>query len=169
MTSKKPEPPQPPNTKHKISFYRHQIIGMAVIILIPVLALFGLFGETRGKIKASSDDFSIEVEYPERFRYKTIQALDITVENTSEVSQIATVTIDKDYISRFSNVTFSPQPKNVTDKAYIFEVGPISPRDKEVIAGEVQAEQYGRFEGVVGAGLGTTTTSTVTLTTISLP
>lgn len=167
--SKKPEPPKPPKIKHNVSFYPHQVVGMIVIIIIPLLALLGMFGTTQGKESASSEALSLEIEYPERFRYKTIDPLEISVENISNETQIVTVTLDKKYISKFSNVTFSPEAEEITETEYVFELGELQPGEKRIISGEIQSEKFGKFSGSIRASAGTATEAHVSLTTISYP
>lgn len=167
--NEKPEPPKPPEIKHKIAFYPHQVIGMIVVIVIPLLALFGMFGTTQGKESASSETLSFEIEYPERFRYKTIDPLKVSVENISNKAQTVTIALDKGYLSKFSNVTFSPEPQEITHSEYVFELGEVRPGEKRVISGEIQSERFGRFSGTARASAGTVAPAEITLTTISYP
>lgn len=163
------KPPQPPKVDHKVKFYTYQIIGGVIIALIPLLALFGVFGSLQGKEKASSDSLSIEVTYPKRFRYKTIDPFDITVRNNSQDLRSAVILIDKKYLSKFSNVTFTPSPERITDTEYVFDLGVIQPGNTRVISGKVQSERYGRFTGTIRARTSATTVAEITVQTISFP
>lgn len=162
------QPPKPPKTKHQITFYPYQVFGMIVIVLIPILALCGLFGTTSSIKSTASEALSLEVEYPSKFRYKTIEPIEIVIENISAESQDVSVSINKNYVSQFSNVQFSPSPDLISESNYQFDLGSVSPGETRTVAGEIQSEKYGKFRGSVQARAGGTTTE-IAFTTISLP
>jgi len=163
------EPPKPPEVHHKVSFYLYQIIGVLIIFLIPILALSGVFGATRDKAEASSEVFSIEVEYPTKFRYKTIDPLSIKIRNTSNSAQSLTVTIEEEYLSHFTNVKFSPQEKEITNGKYIFDLGTLQAGESKTISGEIQSEEYGSFKGLIEASSTAEENLQVEVKTISFP
>jgi hypothetical protein len=144
------QPPQPPETKKKLQFTKSQLIGMPFILLVPILALFGLFGETIGRIPMASSDLQVTVEYPTKYRYKQIQPMEIFVHNIS-TSQIQTVTVSVDtgYLLSFSNVTFTPSVDEVTAEAHIVHLTDVKPGENRLVSVELQAEQYWQHRGTV--------------------
>ena len=74
-----PQPPQPPEIRRRIAFHRTQLIGVPLLAIIPVLALFGVFGTTTGEARAESAELQMQVRYPTRFRYKVINSLTVEV------------------------------------------------------------------------------------------
>ncbi len=155
----------------RAAFYQYQVIGMLIIVLIPVLALAGVFGTRTGSVDVASETLALTVKYPEIFRYKTVEPFMITAENISEQPQEVVVTIDVAYLSQFSNVQFTPEPDKITDEEYIFRLGTLETGGEALIAGEIESEQYGQLKGTVAAYVGTTTPPEVRteLETISLP
>lgn len=142
---------------------------MAAIFLITFFALFGVFGTTQATTAKSSDNIMIEVEYPVKFRYKTISPFEIKIENVSSEPHTVTVTVNTSYLSQFSNASFVPPPQSITDEVYTFELGTIDPGAVSIISGEIQSENYGRIEGFVRAQTGTSSVAAVEVITISLP
>ena len=51
------------------------------MILVPVLALFGMFGETVDSMSAANAQLEMRVEYPTRFRYKMIDSITVSLHN----------------------------------------------------------------------------------------
>ena len=145
-----PHPPEAPEIERKLQFYRLQMIGVPLIMLIPVLALAGLFGITRSSAYDSGSRLSLEVQYPARLRYAMRNPLQAVVRNTSdEPLKNVIVKFERAYIEGFSEVTFTPQPKTVTQDHYEVELSEIAPGETRIVAAEVKAEAYGSYQGTV--------------------
>lgn len=149
MSRTPPQPPQPPSTKSPWRFYTYQLVGMGCIFLFLALALFGLFDATQEKAHADTAQASLEVTYPTRLRYKTIDPFEIKVRNTSDAARSFTVQVDGKYLSNFSNVMFTPQPEEIQNSVYVFTLSDLPPGETVTISGELQSENYGTFEGFV--------------------
>ncbi|HEX2167380.1 MAG TPA: hypothetical protein VHG09_09145, partial [Longimicrobiales bacterium] len=54
-----PDPPGPPEIERKLSMYRFQLIGLPFLLAIPLLALFGVFGESRSDLRAESGSLEV--------------------------------------------------------------------------------------------------------------
>ena len=90
------------------------------MMLIPILALLGVFGQTAGSEDASNPPLQMHVEYPTRFRYKLIDSIRVSLFNTSnQVIPSVNVHFDRAYIDQFSTVTFSPAIKEITETEYV--------------------------------------------------
>lgn len=145
-----PRPPQPPSTVRRATLHRMQAIGVPLLVLIPVLALFGVFGTSSGFQRAQDDDLAVTVAYPERFRYKTVQPLTIEVRNGGDARLVgARVSIDAEYLDHFSTSALTPPPISVTDDRYVFALGDIAPGEALVVTGRVQADDYWGVQGRV--------------------
>jgi hypothetical protein len=70
------QPPQPPEIEKNLAFYPEQWIGIPFLMLLPILALLGVFGEGYNEASASSDALAITVEYPTRNRYSLEEIYD---------------------------------------------------------------------------------------------
>lgn len=120
------------------------------MLLIPILALFGVFGETVDEATESSRELEMHVRFPARFRYKMIDSITVSVRNASNQPITSVdITFDRAYIESFSTVTFIPSVKQVTETVYIVELTNLQPGEVQVVSLSVQAEKYGNHQGVI--------------------
>lgn len=144
------QPPQPPEVARKLQFHLIQLIGLPVIMLIPILALLGAFGETVGSASASNAQLELRVEHPTRFRYKMIDEVTVSLTNSSsQAFPTLQVAFDRQYIEGFSTVTFTPAVSHITDEAYVVELTDLQPGETRMVAASIQAETYGNHSGVI--------------------
>lgn len=142
------QPATPPDIRRRLQFHRLQLFGMPFVLLIPVLALSGLFGEGSRTVSASNDVLEIRIEHPVRMRYKMIHTVDISLRNISPDSlPVVSVRFDRSYVDGFSTMQFSPEVKSIDDSIYIVEVADLAPNETRVVSVELQAETYWRWSG----------------------
>ncbi len=150
MKQRNDVPPEPPQIPRRLSFGATQLVGIPLLLALPLLALFGAFGITGGEVMLSGPGLEVRVSYPERFRYKTIHPLDIHVRNTgAALLPRVLVSVDRAYLSAFSEARFTPEAKAVTERGFLIELGDIPPGGESHVTGSVQAEAYGRHRGTV--------------------
>lgn len=143
LEGKPPQPPEPPEVGRNLGFHLVQAIGVPLLALLPVLALFQVFGTTQGEARASDGPLEVEVRHPGRFRYKTTLPLEVRVRNTGDAALSGvTVSIETDYVDRFSSVSFTPSPQRVSDEAYVVDLGDIPAGESRIVESRVQAERY---------------------------
>ena len=144
MHSRVTGPSAPPPTTRRLALTRKQQLGLPLLALIPILTLFGFFGERGATVHGSSAAIAMSVRYPERFRYRQVQPLEITVRNSSShpIDTIE-VSLDTAYITRFSSVRIVPDP----DRAFVVRLIAVRPGESRLVAGELWGEQYGRHRG----------------------
>jgi hypothetical protein len=70
-------------TQRQVLFTRKQWVGLPLLFGVPVLALFGVFGEQRAEAHAISPVADVHIEFPTRFRYRQVQSLHVSVRNVS--------------------------------------------------------------------------------------
>lgn len=164
------KPPQAPKIERKIQFHRLQMVGIPLILLIPILAIAGVFGETSHVVRASSPQLFVAVEYPTRFRYKMIDPIQVAVQNSS-AQPLATVEVnfERAYIDRFSNVFIKPDVAYITDAVYVWKLRDLQPQETRVITIEIQAAAYWRHEGTVTAVADNGESVTVSVATFVFP
>lgn len=122
------------------------------MLLVPVLALLGIFGASKESVRASSSQLELQVEYPTRFRYKMIATIAVSLFNASpQALDIVQVRFDQSYISHFSTVTFTPSVTYITHEFYIVEVTDLQPGETRLVSVDIQAEDYGRHRGHITA------------------
>lgn len=79
-------PPQPPQIERKLYFKRSQKIVMPILLLIPLLALFQVFGLKEGRITVHSGHLELNILHPKAVRYQNSTRMEITVRNRSSVT-----------------------------------------------------------------------------------
>jgi hypothetical protein len=144
--------PQPPDMKRIIRMYPMQRIGMGLIALIPILALLGVFGETRAQANASNAAFSVSVDYPINYRYRVHNPLTVRLHNTSQQAY-ATVTVafSTDYISPFTSSQFEPELDRMTGEAYEVDLNDVQPGETRIVTVVLEGQEYGAHSGVITA------------------
>jgi|ERR1700674_1516131 hypothetical protein len=143
-----PSPPPAPSISPKIELTRKQRIGIPILLAVPILALFGVFGETQAHAHTTSGSIDVEVSYPARFRYRQVQSLYVSVRNLSPiVADTIRVSFDTAYVSRFSSVRFDPAAKS----AYTVELTDVKPTESRLISVELWGQDYGSHRGTVVA------------------
>jgi hypothetical protein len=139
-------PPKAPTIDPKIELSWKQRIGFPMLLVVPLLALFGMFGETQTRYHTSTASLGVAVAYPTRFRYRQVQSLHVTVRNlSSNVADTIRVSFDTAYISRFSSVRFEPPAKS----AYIVELTSVQPSESRWVSVELWGQDYGVHRGTI--------------------
>src|SRR5687767_10667054 len=124
--SERPEeqPPEIPEFRRAIHLSSWQRIGIPILILVPLLALFGVFGQTAEIAEAETESFSVRMEYPSRSRYEMLSSMHLDIVNTGTGTiDTVTVSLDTAYAARFSSVGAIPD----FERAYEVEVTDVAP------------------------------------------
>jgi hypothetical protein len=147
-----PSPPRAPSIEPRIHLSWKQRLGFPIMLVIPILALFGVFGERDAHARAKSASLEMIVSYPSRMHYRQVQLLQVTVRNlSSTVADTVKVAFDTSYISRFSGVRFNPSPKT----AYTVDLTDVKPSETRLVSVELEGQVYGSQRGAVVARHGT--------------
>lgn len=143
------KPPQAPRLGVPPRLYLFQWIGVPVLLLIVVLAVFDVFGETRKTVSGGGDGaLAVEAVYPGRFRYKLIDRFWIRVENRSDRTlDTVRVAFEPDYLRSFSNVTATP----AFEEVYTVPLVDVGPGEARIVEVGVQAERAGMHRGWLAA------------------
>ncbi|MFL5613596.1 MAG: hypothetical protein ACJ796_08050 [Gemmatimonadaceae bacterium] len=157
--------PEPPSLPRQIRLTRKQLLGLPLIVLVPLLTLLGVFGEHQGTVGVEHGPFSVVVRYPDRFRYRQVQQLDISLVNLSQRAiDTVRVSLDTAYISRFSSVRIIPTPRS----AFVVELSGVGPGERRLVTAELWGERYGVHRGRIVVSAGTDSAS-VELRTLVFP
>lgn len=137
---------QTPKITTKIRLWRYQWFGVSFLFIIPILALFGVFGTSSKKITRFEGGVEAIVTYPTTVRYGQSNTLQIELINRSG-DQIdgLTTRFNANYINRFSEVSFVPE----IQKSYEVDVRNLSPGKSRFILVQLKAKDYGRHNGEV--------------------
>ena len=150
-----PQPPQPPEFERRLQFHPLQLVGVPLLALLPILAAFGTFGTLRGEAGAETAVLELHVSYPTRFRYKTVEPLEVEVRNlSSEALPTVVVRLETDYLSAFSDVQITPSPSLVTEEVYEVALSEVQPGETRLVSLELQAQNYWRHRGTISVTAG---------------
>lgn len=151
-----PDPPPPPLQGKLWRFYRYQIIGIPLFLAVTAAAVVGFFGDTEASATASEGTLEAHVVAPDRFRFKMIGPMTVTVTNTGEGPfETVTVRVEAAYLRNFSAVEFSPAETGIEKGWHVFELGAIPSGGSATISGEIQAEAFGVHTGRIEVEAGT--------------
>lgn len=138
-TNRPMEAPKPQEIQRRTQFYKLQAIGLPILALIPLAAMFGLFDSANGATRASSNGIQLEISYPSRVRYETNRPLVIVVKNeTGAMLPKAELEISRNYIEEFDKTEFVPDPDRSSDKAYIFELKDLKPGEPQSVSARME-------------------------------
>jgi hypothetical protein len=145
------QPPKAPPTRRRLALTRKQWVGLPALAAVPLLAVFGFFGERRAEVHATSSSIALDVRYPERFRYRQRQSLDIVVRNVSRRAiDTLEVSLDTVYVSRFSSVRIEPSAR----RTFVVALTDMKPGETRLVLVELWGERYGRHRGRIVAAAG---------------
>jgi hypothetical protein len=102
------EPPGAPAVRRRVRLYPGQWIGIPILILIPLLAALGVFGERRETVEFIGAAIRLEVDYPTRLRNGQRSDIEVRVRNLSAAPLDVVVMFDPTYFGRFTRVSFTP-------------------------------------------------------------
>lgn len=141
-----PDPPSPPDAPRHVRLHPHQWIGLALLAVLPILALMGLFGETWETEVARGRGLDVVVGYPDRYRYKQVNSLEVELRSTSgQPLDTLAVALDTAFVRRFSGVSANPP----FIRPFVSHVTDLEPGESRLVVIELQGERYGRHEGVL--------------------
>ena len=165
-SSELPRELEPPPVERRFALYRRQLPGLILLLLIPVLAIAGVFGESHAEAQARAGDLTLRVRHPSRLRFEQISTLDVVVANHG-AARIDTlvVTIDTAYLSRFSGVTLTPS----ATAPFEVELTGVAPGESRRVHVEMDAMRIGRHRGDVRVSAGGADTATLGIATIVFP
>lgn len=146
-------PPPAPDMPRRFLLHNYQKVGLPLLVLVPVLAMGGLFGESKDTDDLVTQSLLLQIEYPSRLRYRTSSEMVVRVTNRStEPLDSLAVTLDPDYLAAFSDVSFVPP----VDRAFAWDLLDLAPGEERRIVVEYSAREYWNQKGhvsVSGHGL----------------
>ncbi len=123
-----------------------QKLGLPVLFAIPLLALFGVFGESSSRASAEGEMIGETVTYPTRLHYRQTSTVAVEVANHSR-SLIDTIRVafDKGYLVRFAGIRFEPSETSDLSVPLLN----VKPGEIRTVVVELSGEKYGRSTGRV--------------------
>jgi hypothetical protein len=130
---------------------RKQWVGLPILALIPLLAMFGVFGERMATITTATPSLGVRVSYPDRLRYRQSERLEVAVTNRSaRALDSVRVSLDTAYLARFQSVRVAPAPRTPYD-VWLAHVGPGETR---LVLVDLTGDAYWRHTGSLGVTMG---------------
>ena len=156
-----------PDHERRLRLRRHQWIGIPLLLLVPALAVAGVFGESWSAAEDATAVLALRVDYPSTYRYKQINTIQARVTNRSAAPlDTVIVAFDTTYMGRYSTLSMIPAPR----EPFVVEITDLAPGEQKLVWAEVQAERYGRHRGSIRAWpRGGPDTARVSLATLVLP
>jgi hypothetical protein len=144
------EPPQAPDIPRQWKFHSYQYIAIPLLILIPVLALLGILGETSTTVEVANEGLVLRVHYPDRAHYEAYNHIEVTVRNDSSgVLSGAAVEFDRELLTHFSQLSVNPSLSEITETAYRVELGDIEAGGERVVTLDYQPDMNGAHDSWV--------------------
>lgn len=161
-----PGPPQAPELTNGSRVHGRQLLGLAALLAIPLLALLGVFGTAQERATARNATLELTVSWPSRTRLEMIHSMDVTVRNLSS-QRIDTLRVElpHSYMSGFSARDVVPSPV----EPWIVEITDVPPGEQRLVTVGIDASSHGRFAGDVTATALTPDTVRVPIATRVLP
>lgn len=127
-----------------------QWVGVPLILLLPLLAVLGVFGTRRTVVRARGA-VEVRVAYPTGARYDFLTGMAVTVRNRSPLRlDTVRVAFDRAYITAFSQVSFIP----AVDQAFVTSLTDVAPGESRLITVEMWGDRAGPHAGTVVAAAG---------------
>lgn len=144
------EPPEAPDIPRQWKFYDYQYIAIPLLLLIPVLALLGVLGETSATVEAAGEGLLLRVQYPDRAHYEAYNHIEVTVRNESaEAVSGLFVEFDRGLLDHFSQLSVNPSLTEITDTAYRVELGDLEAGAERVVTLDYQPDLNGAHDSWV--------------------
>lgn len=157
--------PRAPATSPRVRLTKKQWIGLPLLTLVPILALFGVFGDRQQTMTVVSPSLGITITYPERMRYRQSELLEISVVNRGQrLLDTVLVSVDTSYLSRFIDVRSNP-PATADFSVPMFAV---HPGESRLLSVALTGNRYWRHRAIVSAATGSERT-TVAFSTLVFP
>ena len=140
------EPPELPELRRRLKFGLMQTAGLALLVLIPLLALFKVFGRGEASVTGRSGSLTLTVDYPPRLRFGTAEVLVTEVTNSGAgVMDSITVIFDSSYVSKVAEPRFTPP----VTRAFELDLVNVHPGESRRIELDFYAEEYWSHSGVI--------------------
>jgi hypothetical protein len=163
-------PPEPPPFDRRLTFGRRQAAGIALLLLLPLMAVLGLLDGTQATATATSAGLAARIDYPARSRYRDEAELRVTVHNASAaVLPDVTVGWPRDYVDAFQQLSLIPAADVAGERAFQVLLGDLAPGDTRVVQLSGVADTYGWHRGRVTVATGAGSTVALDVRTLVIP
>jgi hypothetical protein len=138
-------PPSAPSVRRRVLVSRVQAIGVPFLLLLPVLALFGVFDTVRAERVVWAGDLSVVVRWPSRIRETQSEQAEVELRNAGEGTVSARVAFEGPWLDAFRDVRIDPG----AHEARTVALEDIAPGETRRVRVQLRAEKPGRHTGMV--------------------
>jgi len=157
------EPPEAPPMRRRFRTDPFQLIGLAFIAAVPILAVAGIFGMSRAEVAGRGGGLELTVRYVEHLRFGQTHNVEIVVTNAgTRAIDTLTVAMDPSYLRGFTDATWTPSPA----RAYEVDRADVEAGESRLVVVTLRADRDGRHTGAVTATAGGDTARVVLRTFI---
>lgn len=144
------EPPSAPDIPRQWKFYNYQYIAIPLLLLIPLLALLGVLGETSTTVEVEEAGIMLRVHYPDRAHYEAYNHIKVIVRNQSgsDLSGVV-VEFDRDLFEKFSQLNVNPALSEITETSFRVELDAIEAGGERAVTLDYQPDMNGEHDGWV--------------------
>lgn len=144
------QPPQPPDFERRFQLFTYQKVAIPLLLLIPLLALFGVFGETSATAASHTESLTLEIGYPDRMHSGMGNEVQIQVINTG-TQDLATVevAVPQSYLASFDHLQFTPDVTQITNEAAVIVLHDLTAGSSQFILIRFDGHWVGSHEGEV--------------------
>lgn len=147
-------PPKPPGLRPAVALTLRQWVGIPILTLIPILALFGLFGEHLRTEQTTVGGLGVTITYPDRVHYRQTLTAQLTVHNRGAVPlDTVWVQYDTAYLNAFLVSGATP----AFTIPYRIPLTAVQPGEHRMTLITLNGDQRGRVRGAVHVTDGTDT------------
>jgi hypothetical protein len=143
-TTDLPDPPDAPEIERRIRLHRSQWLLIPLFLLLPLLALLGVFGEAHHTELIAAGPVQVSVRYPTILRYKLHGRIDVQLHNRSAITfDTITIALDTAYARQYTDVTSVPP----FTSAYEVDVADVRADERFLVRIEMIADRHGSHDG----------------------
>jgi hypothetical protein len=134
-----------PELPKRFRMWKHQWVGIPLLLAIPILALTGLFGDSvESSVSGKPGLLELHAQFPTKGRYGFEDEIRLEVLNKSaRTLEKVDVTLDSEYLAHFSEVFIHPS----TERPYQVTLKDLGPGESRKITVEYRGKEYGAFSG----------------------
>jgi hypothetical protein len=150
----------------RVHLYRGQWIGLPLLLLLPVLAMAGVFGEGRSTQTYTDQLVRFELDYPTRLRARQHSHITVRVERLAgNAADTIRVEFDPAWLDHFTELTIVPEPA----RPWIVELAGLERGDTAVVRVGLEANSHWRRSGRIRLSHAGGATHDVATTTFIFP
>jgi len=138
-------PPEPPQIDHRIELSRLQWVGVPLLMIVPALALAGVFDPGSVVVRREIGSLAVRTDTPRSIRQNRAGIVEIELENRGDEPVGAEVAISPEYLADCVAIEMTPAPH----RAWAARVARIAPGERARVHIELEGEGAGFHEGVI--------------------